>query len=208
MTNIPPDIPELPMPDGTSPRHMGYSNRMVRSAVAATFIANALVRTDNDKYIRSAGLMMVCKDWCRSNGLAPPSIHILSAALRDFGAVYAKSNGQRIWRGVQFTQMQDRLPVMLNVEELHKLTRRPPIMTLPEFIRLTGISRSTFYAQCKRGTAPTHRRIGGRVMIATTDALDWCHKHAFHAAALNITDWALDLGGRSDQIWRQTCRIL
>jgi predicted DNA-binding transcriptional regulator AlpA len=49
----------------------------------------------------------------------------------------------------------------------------PFTLTIPEFCRLHGISRGTYYNLVAQGSGPREMRVGSRVLITVESAAEW-----------------------------------
>jgi hypothetical protein len=184
-----------------------FSSKMVNLCISATFIAECFELMEGQHNIESSKIIVMCHDWCGENQLLCPSPQIIYAALREFGAVYVKSNGKYFWKGIRELSYDERPWLLGDIEDIRKLLKKPPIMSLTEFCKVTGTGRSSFFAMKDRGTAPAHYKVHGRIKISALAAIEWCQSRSMHAAVMNVADWALDYGERSTRVFNRNRKI-
>lgn len=161
-------------------------------AVATAFAKETIERATGDaRPIRTRAVYETCVEWCREHGLPVPSTADLAKAIREAGGVAAKTNGQRVWRGIQWRRefdVLDFIPIA-NRDALKRLSRVEPHVPLDVFCELARIARSTFYDMQRRGTAPRIVKRNGRCLISALDALEWCRLNGRNVAILALADW-------------------
>lgn len=171
---------------------MKRSKKCLRDAVAATAV-DELLDPVNGKAdtIRTRVAYEACAEWCREHRLPVPTIAEVAVAIRAIGGIAAKTNGQRIWRGVRWRVDRDGLDMrgIADRETLRRLSRVEPRIPLGVFCELVRIGRRTFYDMRHRGTAPEVHKINGRCLILSADALQWCRTNGRHAALIALADW-------------------
>ena len=173
----------------------------IKCSVAAAFVNDMVTVTASPARLFSRQIRQMCDQWCKLHRLPRPTWHQLAVRLREQGAVYGKSNGQRIWRGVRWKTTEEReVRISSDADVLRRLYVTPPLLTRSDFCELAGMGRSTFFVRLRRGETPPVKYIGNRIYIDADDAMAWCLATGRHGAAMNISEWVLEKMHRIDLV--------
>jgi predicted DNA-binding transcriptional regulator AlpA len=168
------------------------SKSALERAVAAAFVDELIEVADvGVSPLRTRAVWEACIAWCQDHALPMPSARDLATAIREAGGIAAKTNGQRVWRCIQWRTECDVLDFtpIANRDALRRMASAEPYMPLDVFCELANIGRSTFYDMQRRGSGPRIVKRNGRILIRALHALDWCRANGRYVAICALADW-------------------